>query len=141
MTGPKYPLSLKDVVAVGLADKRCVVGVVDRVTEFGPRLALCNFWDGLFGPECTSVRWTDIVEIHHAAPYDEDDEEVALARALYKSKGPVYNTDPLGEFQVFWTKGQAALDEFREQKREMENLNRDRPWKLNRVEPDGESDT
>lgn len=87
-----------DVVALGLDDYTCPVGVITELTETYLILDLYSWFTGDFGYDEALVDLDRIVGIRKARPMGAE-----AARELgYRRGQTVYDTDPLGRFQTMW---------------------------------------
>ncbi|MER7331765.1 MULTISPECIES: hypothetical protein [unclassified Micromonospora] len=78
-----------DVVAVGLANKKCPVGVVTAADSNGFRLDLYSWPIGQFSAGVKVVLWSQVVEVGPLARQRADG---------------VFEMDPLAGFQTAWTR-------------------------------------
>ncbi|MFY9341122.1 MAG: HNH endonuclease [Planctomycetota bacterium] len=85
-------LAVGDVVALGLSDDRCPVGLIVAIDTEAIRLDLMSFLDGTFGHRTEVVRRVDV--------------ERAVVAGM---SGPnEADTAPLGEFQTQWRRRRSA---------------------------------
>lgn len=109
----EWPVAVGDVVALGLDHDECRVGKVEAVTAFGPKLALLSWLSGFFDEEVV-VPWGRVQEVRHGYPMSPGQAR----RAGYAEGIEIYDCDPLGDFQTFWSagrgeRGRAALRQAR----------------------------
>ena len=86
----RMPLRPGDVLAVGLDNDRCPVGVVTAVNEHAFRLDLYSWPLGQFSAGTAVVRHEQVREFSDLAVQDD---------------GGVFQMDPLAAFQTEWTEG------------------------------------
>jgi predicted GIY-YIG superfamily endonuclease len=80
-----------DVIAVRLTDGSCPVGIVKAINDRGIRLRLYAWISGYFDLQVRVVFWDCVVDILHARErYDSTAED------------PIFEMDPLGDFQSAW---------------------------------------
>lgn len=91
-----------DVVAIGQHNGECPVGLVEAVDRLGIRLVLMDAGWGTFTLGPRFVPWRQIAEMRHAAE-ETDEEATRLGRAFGDKNAKIYATQPLSEFQTWWT--------------------------------------
>jgi predicted GIY-YIG superfamily endonuclease len=121
-----YPINAGEVVALGLSpspagDQECPVGVVVAVSPFGVRLALYRWHIEYFDGGERGIPWHRIMEVEFARRMDAYEVHKRNfgsvdipADQIPELDVPVFDMDPLGDFQTIWTKGR---EYWREQKR------------------------
>lgn len=87
----RMPLRPGDVLAAGLTDGRCPVGIVTAVDGHGFRLDLYSWVARRFSAGTAIVRHGQVREFSDLAVQDD---------------GGVFQMDPLAVFQKAWTEGQ-----------------------------------
>ncbi|WP_433460634.1 hypothetical protein [Micromonospora sp. CA-248212] len=87
-TNANMPLRPGDVLAAGLADGRCPVGIVTTVDDDGFQLDLFSWITGRFSAGTAIVRHEQVREFSNLAEKDGDG---------------VFRMDPLAAFQTAWT--------------------------------------
>lgn len=97
----------ESVVALGLRDGRCPVGLVESWDEW-IRLTLFSFWDGTFSGPAVSYRVEDVAEIHHARLCTTAEKHRCR---LTDFDGPVWHTALLGLWQAEWKQRHGLIDE------------------------------
>lgn len=91
VTRPSSLVQPGDVVALGLSDGACPVGLVRSVDDRGIRLALYSFLTHYFSAGPRVVLWPQVADILHARErYDSTPED------------RVFEMDPLADFQTAW---------------------------------------
>jgi hypothetical protein len=97
-----------DVVAVGLWDGQCPVGIVTDIDDVGVRLDLFSFLDGAFSGAPRMIMWAEVAKIVHAR--EQEDHElvggsdwltVEKAKKIHRSEH-FFDTIPLENFQSQW---------------------------------------
>jgi hypothetical protein len=86
-------IQVGDVIALGLHDGTCPVGMVSVVDDRGVRLDLFSFLTGYFGHKVRAVFWTEIATVRHAQEIDNPDSNSTV---------PFFDTAALGAFQTEW---------------------------------------
>lgn len=86
--------SVGDVLAVGLVDGTCPIGVVEAIDSEFVRLVLMSALTGEFGVRTEIFRRVDIRRMVVAEIMEPDDHEPAGRK--------VFDTRPLGDFQTTW---------------------------------------
>lgn len=105
----EWPVQVGDVVALGLHDRRCPVGIIDAVSPWGPRLTEMSFMDGTFDQETITVPWSQIAEIRHARPKRTAELDGWGEERYVLNGGTVWHTVPLGDFQTEWVHGHERM--------------------------------
>jgi hypothetical protein len=122
-----YPVNAGEVVALGLSptplgEQECPVGSVIEVSSFGVRIALYRWHIGYFDGGERLIPWHRIMEAELARRMDAYEVHKRNfgsvdipADKIPELDVPVFDMDPLGDFQTIWTKGR---EHWREQQRE-----------------------
>lgn len=101
-----------EVVALGLRDGRCPVGMIKVWTDHRVELSLYSFMSDTFGYQRASYSTADVDEVRYARVltphemrkqgYRAPEDPTEFAKVLAQDGGPVWDMNPLAQFQTQW---------------------------------------
>lgn len=112
VTEGRVPVKDRPVVALGLRDGRCPVGMVDEWADGWIELALFSWWRGEFGHSIRRYREDQVDEVLYANPETESGKR----EQGFPIEDMVWSCAPLARFQTRWqhAHGLCSDDDLRE---------------------------